>query len=95
MHEIKRKVSKDGVISIDNELYEVDSIYAGDDVTIRYYINNLDKMWVYEKDERKSEVRKLNKKENSKIERETKIDYSKIVNNEEGVIELGDSDDVS
>ena len=47
MHEIKRKVSKDGVISIDNELYEVDSIYAGDDVTIRYYINNLDKMWVY------------------------------------------------
>ena len=26
MHEIKRKVSKDGVISINNELYEVDSI---------------------------------------------------------------------
>ena len=95
MHEIKRKVSKDGVVSINNELYEVDSVYAGDEVTIRYYISNLDKMWVYEKEERKSEVRKLNKKENSKIERKTKIDYSKIVNNEEGVIELGDSDEVS
>lgn len=95
MHEIKRKVSKDGVISINNELYEVDSIYRGEDVNIRYYINNLDKMWIYEKDERKSEVRKLNKKENSKVKRENKIDYSKIVNNEEDVIELGDSDDVS
>ena len=95
MHEIKRKVSKDGVISIDNELYEVDSVYRGDEVIIRYYISNKDKMWIYEKDERKSEVRKLNKKENSKIQRKNKIDYSKIVNNEEGVIELGDSDDVS
>ena len=95
MHEIKRKVSKDGVISINNELYEVDSVYRDDEVTIRYYINNLDKMWIYEKEKRKSEVRKLNKKENSKIERETKIDYSKVVNNEEDVIELGDSDEVS
>ena len=95
MHEIKRKVSKDGVVSINNELYEVDSIYRDDEVTIRYYISNMDKMWVYEKEERKSEVRKLNKKENSKIQRKNKIDYSKIVNNEEGVIELGDSDDVS
>ena len=95
MHEIKRKVSKDGVISINNELYEVDNVYREEDVNIRYYINNLDKMWIYEKGERKSEVRKLNKKENSKIERENKIDYSKIVNNEEDVIELGDSDEVS
>ena len=95
MHEIKRKVSKDGVISINNELYEVDSIYRGEDVNIRYYINNLDKMWIYEKDERKSEVRKLNKKENSKVKRENKIDYSKIVNNEEDVIELGENDEVS
>ena len=95
MHEIKRKVSKDGVISIDNELYEVDSVYRGDEVIIRYYISNKDKMWIYEKDERKSEVRKLNKKENSKVQRENKIDYSKIVNNEEDVIELGDSDEIS
>ena len=73
----KRKVSKDGVISINNELYEVDNVYREEDVNIRYYINNLDKMWIYEKGERKSEVRKLNKKENSKIERENKIDYSK------------------
>ena len=95
MHEIKRKVSKDGVISIDNELYEVDSVYRGDEVIIRYYISNKDKMWIYEKDKRKSEVRKLNKKENSKVQRENKIDYSKIVNNEEDVIELGDSDEIS
>lgn len=95
MHEIKRKVSKDGVISIDNELYEVGSVYAGDEVIIRYYISNKDKMWVYEKERQKSEVRKLNKKENSKIQRENKIDYSKIVNNEEGVIELGENDEVS
>ena len=52
-------------------------------------------MWIYEKDERKSEVRKLNKKENSKVKRENKIDYSKIVNNEEDVIELGENDEVS
>ena len=95
MHEIKRKVSKDGVISIDNELYEVDSSYRGEEVTIRYYISNKEKMWIYEKDERKSEVRKLNKKENSKVERKNKIDYSKIVNKEEDVIELGDNDEIS
>lgn len=95
MHEIKRKVSKDGVISIDNELYEVDSSYRGEEVTIRYYISNKEKMWIYEKEERKSEVRKLNKKENSKVERKNKIDYSKIVNKEEDVIELGDNDEIS
>ena len=55
----------------------MDNVYREEDVNIRYYINNLDKMWIYEKGERKSEVRKLNKKENSKIERENKIDYSK------------------
>ena len=95
MHEIKRKVSKDGVISINNELYEVESIYADETVTIRYYISNMEKMWVYEKEERKSEVRKLNRKENSKVKRENRIDYSKIVNKEEDVIELGDQDEVS
>ena len=52
-------------------------------------------MWVYEKEERKSEVRKLNRKENSKVKRENRIDYSKIVNKEEDVIELGDQDEVS
>lgn len=95
MHEVKRKVSKDGVISINNELYEVSGAYANLEVTLRYYISNQDKMWIYEKDKRCEEVRKLNKKENSKVQRVKVIDYSKIVNNEEDVIELGENDEIS
>ena len=95
MHEVKRKVSKDGVISINNELYEVSSAYANSEVALRYYINNQDKMWIYEKDKRCEEVSKLNKKENSKVQRVKGIDYSKIVNNEEDVIELGENDEIS
>lgn len=95
MHEVKRKVSKDGVISINSELYEVSSAYADSEVTLRYYINNQNKMWVYENDKKCEEVRKLNKKENSKVQRVKGIDYSKIVNNEEDVIELGESDEIS
>ena len=41
------------------------------------------------------DIRKLNRKENSKVKRENRIDYSKIVNKEEDVIELGDQDEVS
>ena len=95
MHEVKRKVSKDGVISINNELYEVSSAYANSEVALRYYINNQDKMWIYEKDKRCEEVSKLNKKENGKVQRVKGIDYSKIVNNEEDVIELGENDEIS
>ena len=94
MHEVKRKVSNDGVVSIQNELYEVGSTYAKEEVILRYYIDDLENMWIYEKGERKKIVKKLKKQENSKVKRRNQIDYSKIVNNEEDVIEMEDSSEI-
>lgn len=82
-----RKVGKDRTISINNTLYEVPYKYVKEEIEIRYYIEDKDKMWIYENNERKEEIKKLNKVDNSKIKRKTNIDYSKIINKEEDVME--------
>lgn len=87
MHEEKRKVNKDRTINFNNELYEVPYKYVGTEITIRYYVDNQDELWIYEKDERKEKCKKLNKVENAKVRRISNIDYSKMVNKEEDVIE--------
>lgn len=87
MNSIVRTVGKDRTVSIDNILYEVPYKYVKEEIEIRYYVDNKEKMWIYEDNERKEELQKLNKVDNSKIKRATIIDYSKIINKEEDVEE--------
>lgn len=87
MYTETRKVSIDRTISFNNELYEVPYKYVGTIVEIRYYVDR-EEIWIYEKNERKEQCKLLNKKENSKVKRITNIDYSKIVNKEEDVMEV-------
>ena len=90
MHKETRKVSNDRLISFNNVLYEVPYKYVGQEIEIRYYVGKLEEIWIYEKNERKEKCKILNKKENSKVKRQTNIDYSKMINKEEDVIEVGE-----
>ncbi len=88
MHTRKCKVYNNSTIKINNEAYEVPYKYVGKTIEIRYYVNDINKMWVYVENERKEEVKKPNVKENSKIVRKENIDYSKMINKEIEVEEV-------
>ncbi len=92
MHKETRKVSNDRIISFNNELYEVPYKYVGQEIEIRYYVGEIKEIWIYEKGDRKEKCKRLNKKENSKVKRENNIDYSKMLNKEEDVIEMGENE---
>lgn len=86
MHEIERKVNKDRTVNIDNKLYEAPSIYKLQKVKLRYYIKDIEEIWIYEGNERKEKLKRLDKQENSEIKRRI-LDYSKIINDEREVEE--------
>lgn len=85
MHEITRKVNKDRTINIENEVYEAPLIYKLQTVTLRYDIESPEEIWIYENNERKEKLQKLDKQANSKIKRT--ISYQGIINNESDVKE--------
>lgn len=85
MHEIKRKVNKDRTININNKLYEAPSIYKLQTVTLRYYVDNPEKIWIYENNDKKEQLEILDKQANSKIKRT--ISYQGVVNDETDVKE--------
>ena len=87
MNTVIRVVTKDRLVSINNKYYEVPYKYVGSKIELRYYVTNEEEIWVYENNEMKEKCEPLNKKDNSKVKRENNIDYSKLVNNEEDVIE--------
>ena len=67
LYEIQRKVSRDGVVSINNKMYEVDSKYQRQTITLRY---SLDYKEFYVVDNDKvTPIRVLNKVENSSVPR--------------------------
>ena len=86
MHEIIRKVNKDRTVNIDNKLYEAPPTYKLQTVKLRYYIKDTEEIWIYENEERREKLKKLDKHENSEIKRKI-IDYNKIVNDERDVEE--------
>lgn len=87
MHTETRKVNKDRTINLNNKVYEAPYKYIGQKVEIRYVAGKQEEIWIYEKDERKEKCNLLNKEENSRVKRTTNIDYSKIINKEEDVVE--------
>lgn len=74
--EIERRVSADGVISINNVEYEVDSKFAKQRITLRY-APDMNDIYVVEEDESLTPIRVLNKVENSKAKRE-KVRLSEV-----------------
>ena len=90
MNTIQRKVSNDRIVTINNKLYEVPYKYVGQTIELRYYVEDINEIWIYEKNERKEKCNRLNKRDNSEVKRQSNIDYSKLVNNEEDVLEMGE-----
>lgn len=86
MHSEKRKVGNDRIISFNNILYEVPFKYVGQKVEIRYFVDDIEEIWIYENNKKLEKCVKLNKKDNSKIKRTNNIDYSKMINKEDDVI---------
>ena len=82
MHTRECKVYNNSTIKVNNETYEVPYKYVGKKIEVRYYVEDINKMWVYVKNERKEEVKKPDVKANSKVVRKENIDYSKMINKE-------------
>lgn len=88
MHTKICKVYNNSTIQLNKEVYEVPYKYVGKKVEVRYYVENQDKLWIYDEfGVRQQECKKPNIKENSISKRKDNIDYSKIINKEEGVNE--------
>lgn len=67
--EVIRKVRKDGTFSLGGTYYEVDSIMAGESVTIRYNPFNPGKVYVYYQGQMIQEAKPVNEIENQKTGR--------------------------
>lgn len=88
MHTKHCKVYNNSTIRLNNETYEVPYRYVGKKIEVRYFVNDLKKIYIYdEKGNKIGEGKKPNVQENAKIKRKNNIDYSKIINNEEDVKE--------
>ena len=88
MHTRYAKVYNNSTIKINNETYEVPYKYVGKKIEVRYYVDDEEKMWIYENNERREEIKKPNIKDNAKIVRKDNIDYSKIINKENEAKEI-------
>ena len=82
------------IYKIKNITYSVDDVIK-ENIEIRYYAENKDNMWIYENGKKQEKVKKLDKVANSKIPRKNGIDYSKMINKEEDVIDLGEENEIS
>lgn len=84
MHTKYCKVYNNSTIRLNNENYEVPYRYVGKKIEVRYYVDEIDKIYVYdEKGNKVCECKKPNVKENARVLRKDNIDYSQIVNNME------------
>lgn len=88
MHCRKCKVYNNSTIKLNNEVYEVPYKYVGNKIEVRYYVDNVDKLWVYIDGKQREEIRKPDIKANSKIIRRENIDYSKMINKEKEAEEI-------
>lgn len=87
LHRTFNKVRKDMTVKFKNEFYEIPFKYIGQTIELRYDPLNLNELFLYENNKRIKSIRKVDKVANSKIKRKNGIDYSKVVNNEQDVVE--------
>lgn len=84
MHTRNCKVYNNSTIRLNNETYEVPYKYVGKKIEIRYYVENPNRIWIYNsKGEKQEECRHPNVVDNAKSKRKNNIDYEKIMNQEE------------
>ena len=88
LHRTFNKVRKDRTISFNNEYYEVPFKYVGQTVELRYFPNNLNKLFLYENNKKICDVTKVDKVANGKSKRKNGIDYSKVLNDDRDMIEM-------
>lgn len=87
LHRTTHKVRKDRTIKFKNEYYELPYKYIGKTVELRYEPTNLDKLFLYENNQKIEDVFKVDKVANSKSKRKNTIDYSKALNDERDICE--------
>lgn len=87
MFELQRKVTKDGIVTINNRQFEVDSQYCSRSITLRYS-PDLQNFYIVENNEIVP-LRILNKVENASIKRKVHFSSANSANNET-TISLGD-----
>lgn len=87
LHRTNLKVRKDRTVKFCNEYYELPFKYVGLTVELRYLPEDLNTLFLFEKNKKIMDIFKVNKLDNSKVKRKNEIDYSKAVNDERDVIE--------
>jgi len=87
LHRTSHRVRNDRTIKFKNEYYEVPYKYVGKTIELRYDPVNLDKLFLYENNQKIEDVFKVDKVANSKSKRKNTIDYSKALNDERDVCE--------
>lgn len=90
LHRQTRKVRNDRTIKINNNYYEVPFKYVGQSIEIRYDPNELNEIYIFEKEKEVFTCKLVDKISNSKVKRKNSIDYSKVINDERDVIEMED-----
>lgn len=90
MHTKYCRVYNNGTIRLNNENYQVSYQYAGKKIEVRYKVDNDMKLYLYEGNEKKEELKKIEKQmlnDNAKVVRKDNIDYEKLVNDCDNVVE--------
>lgn len=78
LHRVSRKVNNDATISLNCFQFEVPAKYIGQKINVRYSPINLDKAFIFDKNNKICDtVYPLKKVDNSKVKRKV-IDYSKV-----------------
>ena len=88
LHREQHKVRNDRTIKFKNEFYEIPFEYVGKTIETRYDPLNLEILYLYERNKKICEVKKVDKIANSKSKRRNRIDYSLVLNDERDVIEM-------
>lgn len=87
LHRKTHKVRLDRTIKFQNEYYEVPFVYVGKTIETRYHPENMEILYLYEKNKKICEIKKVDKVANGKSKRKHGIDYSLAINDERDVIE--------
>ena len=87
LHRSTHKVRLDRTIKFNNEYYEVPFKYVGTTIETRYDPNDLSILYLYENNERKEELKIVDKIINSKIKRQQSINYKMAINDDRDAID--------
>lgn len=91
LHTVKKLVRNDSTVVHNKIYYEVPYKYVKQKIEFKYNPNDLEKLFIYDKDTLLHTCKKVDTITNSKIKRKDNIDYSKILNDSSDAIEMEES----